>query len=117
MAEQVILDLKAEVEKIARENDQERFRILSGKLQDISDMLAVSILQNNMLLGGVDQLIVQRLGTSFLQKKENKELLKQISKILERINERNGITQRRLEQWIAVFQERLQKEMERTESD
>lgn len=111
------MDIKAEVEKIAMENDQERFRILSRKLQDISDMLAVSILQSNMLLGGVDQLIVQRLGTSFLQKKENKELLKQINRILEGINERNGITQRRLEQWIAVFQERLQKEMESTESD
>ena len=117
MAEQVIEDLKAEVEKIAKEHDQEQFRILRGNIRDISDMLAVNILQNNMLLGGMDQLIVQRLGTSFLQKKENKELLKQINRILERINERNGVTQRRLEQWIAVFQERLQREMERTESD
>lgn len=111
------MDLKAEVEKIARENDQERFRILSGKLQDISDMLAVNILQNNMLLGGMDALIVQRLGTSFLQKKENKELLKQINRILERINERNGITKMTLEEKIAKFQERLQKEMEKKESD
>ena len=109
MAEQVIEDLKAEIEKIARENDQERFRILSGKLQDISDMLAVNILQNNMLLGGMDALIVQRLGTSFLQKKENKELLKKINDILGHINKRNGVTQASLEEKIAKFQEILQR--------
>ena len=117
MAEQVIVDLKAEVEKIARENDQERFRVLSRKLQDISDMLAINILQNNMLLGGVDQLIVQRLGTSFLQKSENKEILRQINDILGRINKRNGVTQASLEEKIAKFQEILQRGGEKKSND
>lgn len=103
MDEKVILELKSEVEKIARENDQERFRIVSGKLQDIIDMIAVVSLENTMLFRGMDQLIVQRLGTSFLQDKENKEALKKINKILDRINERNGITQRSFEDKIADF--------------
>lgn len=110
MAEKVVMDLKAEVEKVARENDQERFRVLSGKLQDISDLVAVNILQNNLLLYGIDQLIVQRLGTAFLQDKENKEKLKQINKILDRINERNGITKMTPEEKIVKFQEILQRE-------
>ena len=117
MAEKVIMDLKAEVEKVARENDQQRFLILSRQLQDISDLVAVNILQNNLLLYGMDQLIVQRLGTSFLQDKENKEKLRQINKILERINERNGITQRRLEEKILEFRKIMNKEGENKKSD
>lgn len=117
MAEKVIMDLKAEVEKVARENDQQRFLILSRQLQDISDLVAVNILQNNLLLYGMDQLIVQRLGTSFLQDKENKEKLKQINKILERINERNGITQRSLEEKILEFRKIMNKEWENKKSD
>lgn len=103
MAEKAVMDLKEEIERIARENDQQRFLILSRQLQDISDLVAVNVLQNNLLLSGMDKLIVQRLGTSFLQDKENKEKLKQINKILERMNERNGITQRSLEEKIADF--------------
>ena len=117
MAEKVVMDLKEEVEKIARENDQRRLRILSNKLQDISDLIAVDILQNNMLLSGMDQLIVQRLGASFLQSKENKETLKQINRILERINERNGITQRSLEEKILEFRKIMNKEGEKKKSD
>lgn len=117
MAEKIVMDLKAEVDKIARENDQMRFRILSNKLQDISDLIAVDILQNNLLLSGVDQLIVQRLGTSFLQSKENQEALKQINKILGRINERNGITQRSLEEKILEFRKEMNKEGENKKSD
>ena len=117
MAEKVIMDLKAEVEKVARENDQQRFRVLSRQLQDISDLVAVNILQNNLLLYGMDQLIVQRLGASFLQSKENKETLKQINKILERINERNGITQASLEEKIAKLQEIAQRGREKKSSD
>ena len=117
MAEKVVMDLKAEVEKVARENDQERFRVLSGKLQDISDMIAVVSLENTMLLRGMDALIVQRLGTSFLQNSENKAILKQINDILERINERNGVTQASLEEKIAKFQEILQRGREKKSSD
>lgn len=117
MAEQVVTDLKEEVEKIAMENDQERFRVLSRKLQDISDFIAVVSLENTMLLRGMDQLIVQRLGTAFLQDKENKEKLKQINKILDRINERNGITQRSLEEKILEFRKIMNKEGENKKSD
>ena len=117
MAEQVVTDLKEEVEKIAMENDQERFRVLSRKLQDISDFIAVVSLENTMLLRGMDQLIVQRLGTAFLQDKENKEKLKQINKILDRINERNGITQRSLEDKILEFRKIMNKEGENKKSD
>ena len=117
MAEKVVMDLKEEIERIARENDQRRFLILSNKLQDISDLIAVDILQNNLLLDGMDQLIVQRLGASFLQSKENKEKLKQINKILERINERNGITQRSLEEKILEFRKIMNKEGENKKSD
>lgn len=117
MAEKVIMDLKEEVEKLARENDQQRFRVLSRQLQDISDLVAVNILQNNLLLYGMDQLIVQRLGTAFLQDKENKEKLKQINKILERINERNGITQRSFEEKILEFRKKMNKEGENKKSD
>ena len=117
MAEQVVTDLKEEVEKIAMENDHERFRVLSRKLQDISDFIAVVSLENTMLLRGMDQLIVQRLGTAFLQDKENKEKLKQINKILDRINERNGITQRSLEEKILEFRKIMNKEGENKKSD
>lgn len=117
MAEKVVMDLKEEIERIARENDQQRFRVLSRQLQDISDLVAVNILQNNLLLYGMDQLIVQRLGTSFLQDKENKETLKQINKILDRINERNGITQRSLEEKILEFRKKMNKEGENKKSD
>ena len=117
MAEQVVTDLKEEVEKIAMENDQERFRVLSRKLQDISNFIAVVSLENTMLLRGMDQLIVQRLGTAFLQDKENKEKLKQINKILDRINERNGITQRSLEEKILEFRKIMNKEGENKKSD
>ena len=117
MAEQVVTDLKEEVEKIAMENDQERFRVLSRKLQDISDFIAVVSLENTMLLRGMDQLIVQKLGTSFLQSKENKESMKQINKILDRINERNGITQRSLEEKILEFRKIMNKEGENKKSD
>ena len=117
MAEKVVLDLKEEVDKLIAECDREYMHVLSKKLQDISDLIAVDVLQNNMLLSGMDQLIVQRLGTSFLQDKENKEKLKQINKILERINERNGITQRSLEEKILEFRKIMNKEGESKKSD
>lgn len=113
MVEKVVTDLKEEVEKIARENDQERFRILSRKLQDISDMIAVVSLENTMLLRGMDQLIVQKLGTSFLRNEENKATMRKIDSILRKIDERNGITQASLEEKIAKFQEILQRGREK----
>ena len=117
MAEQVVMDLKAEVEKVARENDQERFRVLSGKLQDISDMIAVVSLENTMLLRGMDALIVQRLGTSFLRNEENKATMREIDSILRKMDERNGITKMTLEEKIAKFQEILQRGREKKSSD
>jgi len=117
MAEQVVMDLKAEVEKVARENDQERFRVLSGKLQDISDMIAVVSLENTMLLRGMDALIVQRLGTSFLRNEENKATMREIDSILRKMDERNGITKMTLEEKIAKFQEILQRGREKKQSD
>ena len=117
MAEKVVIDLKAEVEKVARENDQERFRVLSNKLQDISDLIAVDILQNNILLSGMDQLIVQRLGTSLLRNEENKATMREIDSILRKMDERNGITQMTLEEKIAKFQEILQRGREKKSSD
>ena len=117
MAEKVVMDLKEEVDKLIAECEAERLRILSRKLQDISDLIAVDILQNNLLLDGMDQLIVQRLGTSFLRSKENKEALKKINKILDRINERNGITQRSLEEKILEFRKKIKTEGENKKSD
>lgn len=117
MAEKVVVDLKAEVEKVARENDQERFRILSGKLQDIIDMIAVVSLENTMLLRGMDALIVQRLGTSFLRNEENKATMREIDSILRKMDERNDITKMTLEEKIAKFQEILQRGREKKSSD
>lgn len=111
------MDVRSTIERIERENNQERFRVLSGKLQDIIDMIAVVSLENTMLLRGIDALIVQRLGTAFLQDKENKKTLEQINDILGRINERNGITQMTLEEKIAKFQEVLEREREKKQSD
>ena len=113
MAEQVVMDLKEEVEKVIAECEAEHLRIMSKKLQDISDLAVVNILQNNLLIDGMDQLIVQRLGTAFLQDKENKKTLEQINYILGRINERNGITQASLEEKIAKFQEVLERERDK----
>ena len=110
MAEQVVMDLKAEVEK-------RRFKVLCGKLDDIRDILVINNLQNTMLLKGMDKLIVQKLGVAFLNEYENKQLLKQIDDILVGMNERNGVTQASLEEKIAKFQEILQRGREKKSSD
>ena len=103
------MDVRSTIERIARENDQERFRVLSKKLDDIRDILAINNLQNTMLLRGMDQLIVQKLGVAFLNEYENKQLLKQMDDILVGMNERNGVTQRDLEEKIAKFNEILRR--------
>ena len=97
MAEQVVTDLKEEVEK-------RRFKMLCRKLDDIRDILAINNLQNTMLLRGMDKLIVQKLGVAFLNEYENKQLLKQIDDILVGMNKRNGVTQQELQEKIAEFQ-------------
>ena len=111
------MDLRAEVEKIARENDQERFRVLGGQLQDVIDMIAVVSWENTMLLRGMDALIVQRLGTSFLRNEENKATMMETDSILRKMDERNGITQMTLEEKIAKFNEILQRGREKKSSD
>ena len=117
MAEQVVMDLKEEVEKVARENDQRRFRLLCRKLDDIRDILAINNLQNTMLLRGMDKLIVQKLGVAFLNEYENKQLLKQIDDILVGMNKRNGVTQQELQEKIAEFQRIAQRGREKKSSD
>ena len=86
-------------------------------LMNIFDMLTVISLENTMLLRGMDQLIVQRLGMPFVHDKENQETLRNITNILDGINVRNGITQMTLEEKIAKFQEILQREREKKSSD
>ena len=110
MAEKVVMDLKAELEK-------RRFKVLCRKLDDIRDILAINNLQNTMLLRGMEKLIVQKLGVAFLNEYENKQLLKQIDDILVGMNKRNGITQASLEEKIAKFQEVLEREREKKQSD
>ena len=117
MAEQVVMDLKEEVEKVARENDQRRFRLLCRKLDDIRDILAINNLQNTMLLRGMDKLIVQKLGVAFLNEYENKQLLKQIDDILVGMNKRNGVTQQELQEKIAEFQRIAQRGREKKSND
>ena len=78
-------------------------------MMNIFDMLTVISLENTMLLRGMDQLIVQRLGTSFLRNEENKATMREIDSILRKMDERNGITQRNLEEKIVEFNEILKR--------
>ena len=100
MAEKVVLDLKEEIEMIARENDQRRFRLLCRKLDDIRDILTINNLQNTMLLKGMDKLIVQKLGVAFLNGHENEQFLKLMDDLLAGMNERNGVTQQEFQRIV-----------------
>ena len=79
-------------------------------LMNIFDMLAVISLENTMLLRGMDQLIVQRLGTPFVHDKENQETLRNINNILDGMNVRNGISKITAEERIAKIQEILKRQ-------
>ena len=79
-------------------------------MMNIFDMLTVISLENTMLLRGMDQLIIQRLGIPFVHDKENQETLRNINNILDGMNVRNGISKITAEERIAKIQEILKRQ-------